>query len=72
MIQKIIKHRQSFPNDDAAMKLIFMSLKNIFGKWTIPIWDWGLPSINLLSFMGKTGSSYDLPFIQNNLHGLEL
>ena len=23
-IQKIIKHRQSFPNDDAAMKLIFM------------------------------------------------
>jgi transposase-like protein len=23
-IQKIIKHRQSFPNDEAAMKLIFM------------------------------------------------
>jgi transposase-like protein len=28
-IQKIIKHRQSFPNDEAAMKLIFMGLKNI-------------------------------------------
>jgi putative transposase len=23
-IQKIIKHRQSFPNDEAAMKLMFM------------------------------------------------
>jgi transposase-like protein len=40
-IQKIIKHRQSFPNDEAAMKLIFMGLKNISRKWTMPIRDWG-------------------------------
>jgi transposase-like protein len=40
-IQKIIKHRQSFPNDEAAMKLIFMGLKNISKKWTMPIRDWG-------------------------------
>jgi transposase-like protein len=40
-IQKIIKHRQSFPNDDAAMKLIFMGLKNISKKLTMPIRDWG-------------------------------
>jgi transposase-like protein len=40
-IQKIIKRRQSFPNDDAAMKLIFMGLKNISRKWTMPIRDWG-------------------------------
>ena len=40
-IQKIIKHRQSFPNDEAAMKLIFMGLKNIARKWTMPIRDWG-------------------------------
>jgi transposase-like protein len=40
-IQKIIKHRQSFPNDEAAMKLIFMGLKNIAKKWTMPIRDWG-------------------------------
>jgi hypothetical protein len=30
-IQKNIKHRQSFPNDEAAMKLMFMGLKNISG-----------------------------------------
>jgi transposase-like protein len=40
-IQKTIKHRQSFPNDEAAMKLIFMGLKNISRKWTMPIRDWG-------------------------------
>jgi transposase-like protein len=40
-IQKIIRHRQSFPNDDAAIKLIFMGLKNISKKWTMPIRDWG-------------------------------
>jgi hypothetical protein len=28
-IQKIIRRRQSFPNDEAAVKLIFMGLKNI-------------------------------------------
>jgi putative transposase len=42
-IQKIIKHRLSFPKDEVAMKLIFMGLKNISGKWTTPIWDWGRP-----------------------------
>jgi transposase-like protein len=40
-VQKIIKHRQSFPNDEAATKLIFMGLKNISKKWTMPIRDWG-------------------------------
>jgi transposase-like protein len=27
--------------DGAAVKLIFMGLKNISGKWTMPIRDWG-------------------------------
>jgi transposase-like protein len=40
-IQRIIKHRQSFPNDEAVVKLIFMGLKNISKKWTMPIRDWG-------------------------------
>jgi transposase-like protein len=40
-IQKIIRHRQSFPSDEAAMKLIFMGLKNTAGKWTMPVKDWG-------------------------------
>jgi transposase-like protein len=38
-IQKIIKHRRLFPNDEAAMKLIFMGLKNISKKRAMPIRD---------------------------------
>jgi transposase-like protein len=40
-IQKVVKNRQSFPNDEAAMKLIFMALQKISKKWTMPIRDWG-------------------------------
>jgi putative transposase len=40
-MQKVIKHRQCFPNDDAALKLIFMALKNISKKWTMPFRNWG-------------------------------
>jgi transposase-like protein len=40
-IQKTIKHRRSFPNDEAAMKLIFTGLKNISKKRAMPIRDWG-------------------------------
>ena len=40
-LQKVIRHRQSFPNDEAAMKLLFMALKNISKKWTMPFRNWG-------------------------------
>jgi len=31
----------SFPNDDAAIKLLYLLLKNIQKKWTIPAREWG-------------------------------
>jgi hypothetical protein len=37
-----IKNRQSFPNDESALKLIFMGLQHISLKWTMPIRDWGI------------------------------
>jgi transposase-like protein len=40
-IQKIIKRRRSFSNDEAGMKLIFMGLNNISKKRAMPIRDWG-------------------------------
>lgn len=40
-LQKVIRHRQSFPNDEAALKLIFMALNNISKKWTMPFKNWG-------------------------------
>lgn len=39
-LRKIIKNRGSFPNDEAAMKLIYLALGNISQKWTKPIKEW--------------------------------
>ena len=36
-LQRNLKTRLSFPNDEAAMKLIFMILRGISRKWTMPI-----------------------------------
>lgn len=40
-LKKTIKNRASFPNDEAALKLLYLSLKNIQKKWTMPARFWG-------------------------------
>jgi putative transposase len=49
-IRKVIKTKASFPNDEAALKLLYMALKNISKKWTMPIRDWG-NAINQFSIL---------------------
>ncbi len=39
-LKKVIKNRASFPNDDAAIKLLYLALKNLKKKWTTPVRDW--------------------------------
>lgn len=39
-IRKIIKTRGHFPNDDAALKLIWLALRNITAGWTLPTLRW--------------------------------
>ena len=40
-LRKVIKNRASFPNDDAVLKLLYLSLQRISKKWTMPIKEWG-------------------------------
>jgi len=40
-LQRNLKARLSFPGDEAAMKLIFMILRRVSKKWTMPIRNWG-------------------------------
>ena len=40
-LRKTIKNRASFPNDESALKLLYLALKLIRKKWTMPIRDWG-------------------------------
>ncbi len=39
-LRKIIKTRGSFPTDEAALKLLYMALRNITTRWTMPVKDW--------------------------------
>lgn len=39
-LRKVSKTRGSFPNDEALMKLIYLALRNIEKKWTMPIQNW--------------------------------
>ena len=41
-LRKVIKNRGSFPNDDSMLKLLYLALKNIEKKWTMPIRNWKL------------------------------
>lgn len=38
--RKLIKARGSFPNDEAAIKLLYLGLRNISQRWTMPIQNW--------------------------------
>lgn len=39
-LRKVTKTRNSFPNDEAVLKLLYLALRNIAKKWTMPIQDW--------------------------------
>ncbi|MEK7996940.1 MAG: IS256 family transposase [Planctomycetota bacterium] len=39
-VRKIIKMRGSFPNDEAALKLLYLALRNASKKWTMPVQNW--------------------------------
>ncbi len=39
-LRKVLKNKGSFPDDDAVLKLLYLALRNIAQKWTMPIKDW--------------------------------
>jgi putative transposase len=44
-IRKVIKTRGHFPNDEAAVKLIWLALRNVMADWTRPALHWK-PALN--------------------------
>jgi transposase-like protein len=38
-LRKVIKSQQIFPSDEAAFKLVYLAMRNISKKWTMPIRD---------------------------------
>jgi len=42
MVRKFTKSKAIFPTDDSIRKVIFLSVKEIVKKWTMPVRDWGM------------------------------
>lgn len=41
-LRKVTKTRAAFPTEEAAIKLLWLGLRNIEKKWTMPIKEWSL------------------------------
>lgn len=40
-LRKVLKNKRFFPSDEAAFKQLYLGIKNISQKWTMPIRNWG-------------------------------
>lgn len=40
VIRKAIKNRKTFPNDNAAFKVVYLAMLQASKKWTMPLRDW--------------------------------
>ena len=39
-LRRLVKTKASFPDDEAAVKLLYLGLRNISQRWTMPIQNW--------------------------------
>jgi len=50
MVRKFTKSKSIFPTDDSIRKVIYLSVKEITKKWTVPARDWGLIYSQIMIF----------------------
>jgi putative transposase len=50
MLRKFTKTKTIFPTDDSIRKAVFLSVREISKKWTMPLRDWGLIYSQLMIF----------------------
>lgn len=51
-IRKYTKNKLSFPTDDAVMRFVYLALREISKKWTMPIRNWGIVLNQFLIIFG--------------------
>ena len=67
-LRKISKNRSLFPSDEAVFKLLYLALRNISKRWTMPIPNWsGAMNQFAILFEGRlpTDGLEILPFTQS-------
>lgn len=56
-LRKIMKNRGAFPNDESITKLLYLAIRNIAKKWTMPIRDWKMALNQFVIFYGERVSA---------------
>lgn len=59
-LRKVIKNKRLFPSDDAALKQLYLGLKNISKKWTMPVRDWNAALNQFMIMFGDRIADYIL------------
>lgn len=49
-LQKVLKQRKAFPNDEAILKVLYLALHQVARKWTMPVQNWK-QALNQLSIL---------------------
>ena len=56
-LRKILKTRGHFPNEAAAVKLIYLGVRNLAAKWSRPSRNWSEASLELAIHYGERYSA---------------
>lgn len=53
-LRKVTRHHRIFPSDEAVYKVLYLAMRNIAKKWTMPIRAWK-PALNrfAIEFAGR-------------------
>jgi putative transposase len=50
MVRKNTQAKAIFPTDDSIRKVVYLSVKELTKKWTMPVRDWGMVYSQLMIF----------------------
>jgi putative transposase len=53
MVRKFTKTKSIFPTDDSIRKVVYLSVKEISKKWTMPVRSWGMAYSQLAIFFAE-------------------
>jgi putative transposase len=53
MVRKFTKSKSSLPTDDSIRKVVYLSVKEISKKWTMPVRNWGMAYSQLAIFFAE-------------------
>jgi len=53
-LRKVTRNHRIFPSDEAVYKVVYLAMRNLAKKWTMPIHDWK-PALNrfAIEFAGR-------------------